>query len=590
MVLALCAGVRGATVDANVSSRETQVGVPITLRVTINDAEDAPAPVVPDIPDVRVRSRGGPSRSSQTTIINGAMQSRTSLTYDYELTPTKEGRFVIPAIEVKLGNVTGKTTPISVVVSKSETGDLLFVEIKGNRKKLYVGETLGLKLQIWLRPFTDPRYGKLSESNMWSLVDRESTWGGFGETLQQMMSRGEGINGREALRKDSQGQERSYYLYEVERNVQVDRPGPLPPEDINIIVTYPTRLAPSNSLFSSGLRMVSATRISGQAKIEPIEVLPVPTEGRPAFYSGAVGTYQIEATAKPTEVTVGDPITLTLTVKGSGNLDKLQPPPLASIPALTNSFRVPAEPLAGEVTPEGKKFSVSIRATSENVTEIPPIPFAYFNAMTEKYVTVASEAIPLKVKPADKLSMSQIVDASGNRQPVANRLTESASGILANYTGMDEVLAQQAFQPGLAVLVIAVLPPLSFVVSWTIRRRSERLRTDVGFARKRRAKRDAVRRLQGISTDAAGSAAAAITAALGQYVADRCNLPAGGMTRAAVVAQLRARNVTATRVSEVDALLEECEAIHYGGTGVRSAADLQQAAMRCVEALESERI
>ena len=39
----------------------------------------------------------------------------------------------------------------------------------------------------------------------------------------------------------------------------------------------------------------------------PIEVLPLPDEGKPADFTGAVGQWNLEVTAKPTEVAVGDP-------------------------------------------------------------------------------------------------------------------------------------------------------------------------------------------------------------------------------------------------------------------------------------------
>ena len=47
----------------------------------------------------------------------------------------------------------------------------------------------------------------------------------------------------------------------------------------------------------------------------------VAEEGRPADFSGAVGQWNLEVTAKPTEVAVGDPITFTIKVSGNGNID-----------------------------------------------------------------------------------------------------------------------------------------------------------------------------------------------------------------------------------------------------------------------------
>jgi hypothetical protein len=223
------------------------------------------------------------------------------------------------------------------------------------------------------------------------------------------------------------------------------------------------------------------------------------------------------------------------------------------------------------------------------VNEVPAIPFAYFDPQAEKFVTVRTQPIPLKVKPADKLSMSQIVDATGGHAPAANRLTESAGGILANYTGMDEVLAQQALTPGPLLWAGLMLPPVAFAASWTVRRRSERMRTDIGFARKRRAYREAMGRLRGVGVADTSQVAAAISSAIGNYVADRCNLPAGGMTRSAVVDQLHRRSVKAELITTADQLLAECEAIHFAGAGSRTAGELQASVMDCLKRLEGER-
>lgn len=590
-LLTCAAPAAAAEVQLKISSRETQVGVPVTLQVVIEGTDDGSPPSLPAIPNLKVRDGGGPARHSQMTIVNGVMRSNITLTYEYELTPTREGRFTIPSFEVTAGGKTHKTQPISLVVSKSETNDLLFVEIKGDRKKLYVGESLKLSLQIWLRPFTDRAYGKLNEPSMWSCINEKSDWGSFRESLEKMAAQRMAPKGRELLRKDSKGQERSYYLYEIERTVQVDRPGQLRAEDINIVVTYPTGVARSNDLFSMNmLRLTGATTISAQAMVEPIEVLPVPQEDRPAWYSGAVGHYTIEATAKPTDVSVGDPITLTLLINGTGNLAELLPPPMAELPELTTDFRVPSDPLAGEVTSDGKRFSISIRAASDTVKQIPPIPFAFFDPQSEKFETVRSEPIPLQVKPAEKLAVSQIVDSTGKRPAAPDRLTESAGGILANYTGMDEVLKHQDLTWGPATGAALLLPPIALAVAWFGRRRSERLRTDVGFARGRRARREAIARLAHADSTSARETAAAVCSAISQYVADRCNVPGGGLTRSAVVEQLGSRAVDAALIQEVNSLLEECETIHYAGSGSRMAADLRNAATQCIDRLEREKM
>ncbi len=136
-------------------------------------------------------------------------------------------------------------------------------------------------------------------------------------------------------------------------------------------------------------------------------MLPVPQDHRPANFSGAVGLFDIEAHANPTEVRVGDPINLTIDIFGSGPLDTLPPPLLASDPALTRDFRVPTEPLAGETRSGTRHFEVVIRATNDRITEIPAIEYPYFDPDAERFVIARSDPITLEVEPAAELALPE---------------------------------------------------------------------------------------------------------------------------------------------------------------------------------------
>ncbi|HSW46666.1 MAG TPA: BatD family protein, partial [Phycisphaerae bacterium] len=456
---------RAANVLVEMSSRETYVGVPIVLRLIVEDGEPEEPPAVPTVEGGTIRLSGGPARSSQTSIINGRVSQSISVSYQYQIVPQRPGRLTIPSFEVKAAGQTLKSQPQIIIVSKSETGDLLFVEVQSGRKSVYVGEPLEIALQIWLKPYQDRDFQfRFREEHMWGQIDLQaSQWGVFAESLQRMFNQRQRPVGREVARKDNQGDEQVYYLYEVSTTLWPERVGPLDVGPLNIVVAYPTGLGRSRGVFDMGNLIITGTRpLSVPPQVSDIQVKPVPTEGRPAYFRGAVGNYEVIASAKPTEVSVGDPITLLLTITGSGRLEQLQPPPLPDLPELTCGFKVPPDPLAGEVQGNAKHFSQSIRAVSDDIREIPPIPFAYFDPQAGKFVTVRTAPIPIRVKPADKLAAGQVVDAAAGARPAARTLTEVSGGILANYTGMDEVLAQQTLRPGWVWGLFGGLPPLFF--------------------------------------------------------------------------------------------------------------------------------
>jgi hypothetical protein len=121
------------------------------------------------------------------------------------------------------------------------------------------------------------------------------------------------------------------------------------------------------------------------------------------------------------------------------------------------------------------------------------------------------------------------------------------------------------------------------------RRRVLRLRDDHGYARRRWACRRALRRLREARHAEPAREAQVTALALCDYVADRCNLPAGGLTGAEAVDRLRSAGVPQELTGDVNEVLAACEQSRYAGAAVGTD-DIARRAARCVERLERERI
>lgn len=418
-------------VTVRLSSRETYVGEPIQLQIEVVNGSTNSAPTPPDVDGLRF-SRPLPTSNNRFLIDSQGRRSSTrSVTWLFQVTPNRAGEFTIPAFEIAANNQTYQTEPLKIVASKSETGDLLFVEIDDGSDgqqspKGYVGQAIKLTLKIWLRPFTDRRRNyKLNARSMWQQFSTEETsWGAFQQALD------DGVKASEVLRRDREGVTRSYYLYEIEATVYPKRPGKIDVDDVNIVVNYPTALdAVNRSRFGFGGivdQMMDemrgrpsrpSRRISATASSPSIRILEVPQEGRPEFYQGAVGKYLIVAEATPTEVNAGDSITLQLGLQGDGPMELVQAPPLSRMETLTRDFRVADDALAGFVQGNGKLFSTTLRPLREDIDSIPPIPFSYFDPKTEKFETTYTSAIPLKVAAANQLSLDEIVGGNATQSP-----------------------------------------------------------------------------------------------------------------------------------------------------------------------------
>lgn len=579
--IAACA--EAASVRLAIGAREAYVGAPVTVQIVIEDADRHEPPVFPDIDGADVRRGNRSERSSISITARGRVQ-RVTYAYSYDLIPRRAGLLIIPAIRVKADGKWFETRPTRLLVKKSESGDLLFVYVVSDRESVYVGEPFDATLDIWLEPFSQGRT-RLDENEMWGTVDqRSSTWGPFIEVINERRPR---ITVRRDRRSDADGNVRSYYVYSLAHRIWPQRAGAFKAGDINIVVKYPVRI---ESDFFWGNKVSRVRPIAAAAEPSTIIIEPLPEEDQPSSFRGAVGRYSMEITAAPTQVSVGDPITLTMSIRGNGQLDLLQSPQLSESTALTDDFKVPDESLAGVVANGVKKFTQSIRAKRSDVYEIPPIEFSYFDPTDERYMTIVSDSIPIEVAESTRLSVSQIVE-SGGLKVGPTELTRIDQGLLANYEDIDALLAQRSLVPGRGMLGLVGGPPLIYAVCLVIRRRRDQFDRDTGLARRRSARKSAMNMIH----DAAGQsdprvAASSAATAVARYVADRCDTPAGGVTGSEAIAELRNRGVPAELIGRVESFFSEMERVRYAGADQADANELVARARECVNDLERRKL
>ncbi|MCK4661027.1 MAG: BatD family protein, partial [Phycisphaerae bacterium] len=479
MVVLMTAPVAVAEVKFSLSPEPYYIGAPISLSIEVINEPNHDPPVIPEIKNADIR---GPSKAENISMLNFKVTK--TVTYNYEIFPRRLGPLVIPSIEIVVGGKARQTSPRTLNIIKADAQDLLFVEINANRKSLYLGESIALTLEIWLKPFHDRRQRFGSTADMQECIDfRGSSWGPFGESLKDLRK----LSVRKQRRADAKGNKQLYYVYRLKRTWWPEKSGPLDPGEVNIIVQYPLEVHRQRSLLFNQVRVTHAKPLAMQADVAPIMVKPIPTQGQPPWYNGAVGRYKFEVTAKPTKVHVGDPITLTMSLQGAGRLELLQAPRLDKVELLVEQFKIPDEMLAGAVQGSVKRFTQTIRARSDSVEEIPPIPFTCFDTKAKKFVTLYSDPIPIEVAASGRLAVSTMVESEiGPR--VSTRLTRRGEGILANYTNLDDLLVSQGFAPSPATVAWLASPPVLFLLTTLVRRRRERLKYDVAYAARRSAK------------------------------------------------------------------------------------------------------
>ncbi len=137
-------------------------------------------------------------------------------------------------------------------------------------------------------------------------------------------------------------------------------------------------------------------RLVAVAPAVPVEVREVPVP-RPATFCGGIGNYRLAASASPTALRVGDPLTLTLDIErgqASGSLDLISAPDLAANPQIAADFEVLDKNPTGRREGEVKRFEYALRPKRAGVG-IPPLAVTVFNPDTEKFSEIATKPIAL---------------------------------------------------------------------------------------------------------------------------------------------------------------------------------------------------
>lgn len=577
----------GGEVLCTASSWETYVGAPMQIQVVIKDVRVYEPPAFPDVSGAEVRELRQEGQEYPTVTRPSAEKGQTVI-YTYAVIPRQAGTLTIPPIRVTADGELFTTSPVQIVAKESLAGDLLFLELLGEPESVYVGEPIEAALEIWLKPYGN-NHIRMDPENMWryTIDEHASRWGPFTESLQ---ARPENIAYRTEARPDASGDAQRYFVYSLSCEVWPQRPGAFDADGVRVVVNYPLKMRRKRfTSLGRPYEVVESRPISAEVQDPKIVVKALPREGRPDSFRGAVGKYTMTVRATPTEVDIGDPITLTLTIRGGDRMDLLQAPLLANQESLAVDFRVPAEELAGTVSGMVKEFSQTIRAKHDSVTSIPPIRFSYFDPQAEQYVTLKTDPIPLKVKESTRLVVPSIV-GGGEYGPGQTELTPVETGLLANYDDLQALLTQQSVSVGWGTWVWAVSGPTLWLVCLLAHRHRDRVAGDA-VERRRSARKMAMAVICRTIADEDRSAAAShVAAAVTGYVADRCDLPPGNVTRNDVINQLRQRNLPEATIDKVDVLLAECEGVHYGAAECASVKDLIERARDCLNQLERRKL
>ncbi|MCF6284504.1 MAG: BatD family protein [Candidatus Hydrogenedentes bacterium] len=576
------------SVRVAVEKREVVVGEPFRFQIQIEGTNDVQAPDLAartDDFDVEFLS-GKQSNSRSIQIVNGRTTELVERAYylDYRMQARHAGTATIPSAELIAGGKAFTTQPVSITVTEPKPNKDFFLTSELSKDSCYVGECIYLTTTLF--------FGRSIEAPISFHVPLLALDAITSYPLPMKSKIGAlSINGEDVDIQQTKTTRngRSFDSLIVRHALIPQHAGTLTLPKSTVSAQAATGRRVRTRSFFGGSREEFAPVVV-TAESVTLTVKPLPDEGKPADFSGLVGDFTVSASASPTTVNVGDPITLKVSLGGSAYMKHIDLPPLQQQTALMAGFRMPDEMASSVLEGTTKHYTQTIRAQSADITEVPPITLSYFDSESGTYKVAASKPIPLTVRETKMVTAD---DAEGYR-PGTNTVEHIVvnEGIAHNYTDAS-ALKPQRFGPNEWLqttgswLFLLVPPFLYFAVAagCFVRRRGGLFVVD----HRQRPALPAFEAALG-SLDSAGDVHGPALDALRTFLGTRLERQASALTYGDIKEPLRTRGIGDGVLDDLKALFDECEAHRYaGGTGVATEnAEFVARVLECVRALDKE--
>ena len=517
----------------------------------------------------------GPQKGTSTSvsIINGQRTRTSQTTYTYILLPKNTGRFQLAAAEatVKGERYTSSRPTVEVVTDgaaaaqqgqgggsqarqgqqggSAQTGtvsaDDMFMRLTFSKRDVMVGETVTATLKLYQRVniagFEDAKF---------------PTFNGFWSQEVQAPSQIE-------FHRENVGDK--IYNAAVLRswNLVPQKAGDITVDGAELVclVNVRTQRAPTGSIFDDFFQDDYQTirkRVTTQPVTLRVSALPA---GAPASFGGGVGSFKMSAALTRDSLLTHDAASLRITVTGTGNTSLLEAPKV-SFPPDFEVYDIKTSDISGD-----KVFEYPFIPRSHGDFTVGPVEYSYFDLASRKYVTLHSQAMPIRVgKGADTgggTAGGQLVQSSRGKD-----VRDLGSDIRFISTKPGSLASVGSFFTGSLAFWITTLMLLVIALSaWFILRGLAERRADVVGSKNRGATKMARKRLAQAGSFLQGNLYTAfyeeLHRALLGFVSDKLNLDAADLSKENISARLVESGVAEGLAADFTGLLDACEFARY---------------------------
>lgn len=579
-ILLLLISVQSWAQNVTASVDRTKVGLNERFEVTysINGSGEFEYPSFTNF-----KQLSGPNQSSQTSIVNGSVSQKKSISYT--LRPKKLGTFTLPAITATVGGkkVKSNTVKVNVVKGspKAEANNVdlkndVFVRALVTKTNPYIGEQFIVTYKLYFnRRVSNPQLSEAPKfSGFWS---------------QDLLK---GKNNRGTQEETYKGKQYdTYVLAQYMLIPQKFGKLKIEPMVLDINIQVPTK---RRDFWGQMVAKTIETTIRSHERT--LDVKALPKKGRPVNFSGAVGQFSLSNNLSEDSIEVNNTITFTQTLKGKGNL-KLFSLPNVGFPKDIEAY----EPKSND------KISVNgggMRGQKENQYILVPRNkgmykftidgFNYFDPEQKKYVSVGEQIIEINVSGNGSGHSSSINNENfGQNNPIVQK---EEVGLL---DGGDILFISEntSFStptvPFFGTAKYWMFWILPFVVGGIVvayvRSQAGKVVDQVALKNKR-AKSVAKKRLKEAAKHLNGTNDTlfyqTLLSSVSGYLKDKMNIQSADLNTDYILTLLSERNVPEDLQNEFKSIIDTCQMANYGGFDSSNKQELYKEAERVIEKME----
>ena len=331
----------------------------------------------------------GPSQSIKNSWVNGKRSY--SKTYTYFLSPMKKGKFKIGQASIKVGDEIYKTMVLNLVVTSAvdkplNPNDPSYIADKNihlvaevSKTNPYLNEPISIVYKLYISPDT--------AVNNWRELDAPR--------YADFWSKNINIKNLTVENGTYKGEPYRYLI--VRKTVLYpQKTGELSIEPLvyDIAVQVPTN---RRDVFGQVLSNVNKTVSAGKVKIN---VKPLPNQGRPDNFSGAVGNFDLLVNTTKKELLISEAFQLNIEIRGKGNFNLFNFPSV-NLPATLEVYepeRIEKLKTNFQGINGSLKDQYTVVPSSPGKYAIPKISFTYFDPKDTSYKTKTSSINYVNVK------------------------------------------------------------------------------------------------------------------------------------------------------------------------------------------------